>query len=501
MDSDGDEDWDWKPPLRAPKPPPPPNEWTWMSSILKAFAPDGVKDEPFIGKRMNSFAVQFQGQTKYNKRFKTLALAVARRDEKAYEFGMQEHVATNRTQNRLRHGKGDEDVRFASALEFLKTMSPDVYSSMAAEKNIRWNAHSRQWVVRTDVDGKQVHHGIFYMWQLADAVAKRDEARGYTNQERDDRNAAILAADPMYKDVQYAASNDGLKTWHKKHWTMNYMDDDRPHLVVKGTKAFCAACQDVGCDSAAQGDCRGGKPTVCHPHGGGRRCWGASGEKGGCPLDYMISNDKYDGMCMCCFCDLNPGHDLTLRAKASFHAKERAVRKFLVDTFPDCIWTFDKTFECPGFVGGRFSYRPDAQTRTRTVVLIIEVDEESHAGYPCDAERVREETFVAQAASMGQKVVVLRISPDGYNDEHGKYFAKCFKTSPDANGSFTCTVDPAQRKQWEGRLAKLAERVRFFLNTSNSVPPPQFGRPCYTEEFAYRDVAGNAAKKRSRVEM
>jgi len=498
MDSDGDEDWDWKPPIRAPSPPPPPNEFLWMGAILKAFAPDGVKDEPNISKAGNGFAVQFQAQTKYAKRFPTLEQAVAHRDEKAKEFDLEEDVATNRIQNRLRHGKGDEDVRFASALEFLKAESPDVYSSID-ENHICWDAKARQWRVSTRIDGKKVLHGLFYMWQLAEAIAKRDAVRGYTNQERDDRNAAILAADPMYKNVQYAVSNDGLQTWHTKHWSMNQLDDDRPWLVVKGADKFAAACQHAGCDSAAKNDGRGGKATVCAPHGGSRRCFGASGVKGGCPNDCTVADiEKYDGMCVRCFCAATPDDPRSKAAKKHFQAKEQTVRTFLETAFPEYNWTFNTTWNRPGAVEGRLRYRPDARTMISDRVIIVEIDEHSHASYDCAKERVREATFVAIAASGGRTVVLLRINPDGYTDDHGRHFPTCFKLSKQSD---LVAVDPAQKKQWEDRLAELAERVRFFLNPSNPIPPPQVGRPCHTVEIAYHDVAGNAAKKRSRDEF
>ena len=73
--------------------------------------------------------------------------------------------------------------------------------------------------------------------------------------------------------------------------------------------------------------------------------------------------------------------------------------------------------------------------------------------------------FVAIAASRDQVVVLLRLNPDGYTDEHGKHFPPCFKLSK----SGKVTVDPAQQKQWGGRLANLGERVRFFLDPSNTL--------------------------------
>jgi hypothetical protein len=476
----------------------------WMNELLKAFAPDGYKDEPHISKHANGFRVVFtNGQTKYQKCFKTLALAVAHRDEKAKEFGLEERVASKRIQNRLINGMGtDEGVRFASVLEFLKAKFPETYSSMD-EKHIRWDANQRQWVVYTSVDGKKVKHGLFYMWQLADAIALRDEVRGYTNQERDERNATIVATDPIYKDVPYAATNDGLTTWHKKHWTTNQQDEYRPWLVVKGPKGFHPACQHVGCDSQAQGDGRGGKATVCVPHGGGLRCLGAPGVDGVvgvCPLGCQLNsglNGKYEGMCVRCFCVAKPDDALAINANQYFQAKEQTTREFIEKVFPDYEWTFDTAWKKHGAFEGRRLFRPDARTMIADRVIIIEVDENSHAGYDCAKERERESDFVATAASLGRIVVLLRLNPDGYTDEHGKHFSTCFKLSK----SGKVTVDPAQQKQWDRRLAELGERVRFFLDPSNPVPPPQSERPCYTEEFSYRDVAGNAAKKRSRDEF
>ena len=467
-----------------------------MNELLKAFAPDGYKDEPFIGKAVNSFRVQLDGQTRYRKTFPTLALAVAHRDEKAKEFGLEENVATRRIQNRLRNGKGTEDVRLASVLEFLKAKYPETYSS-TDENHISWSAKQRPWVVSTFVDGKLVHHGYFYMWKRAEAIAKRDEVRGYTNQERDDRNAAIVAADPMYKDVPYAATNDGLKTWHKKHWTTNQNDDYRPMLVIKGTKGFLPACQDAGCDRAASGDCRGGKSTVCGPHGGGLRCLGAPGVDGGCPNDCHVHDDRYDWMCVRCFCVAEPDDDRATGAMSYFQAKEQTVRAFLQKAFPEYSWTFDSVWSRRGAFEGHPKYRPDGRTMIADRVIIVEIDEHSHASYKCGKERTREADFVATAASEGKIIVLLRLNPDGYTDDHGVYFPTCFKLS---KKSGQVTVDPDQQTQWDGRLAKLANSVRFFLDPSNPVPPPQYERACYTEEFAYNDVAGNAAKKRSREE-
>ena len=495
-------------PPPPPPPPPPPNEYLWLSGMCKAFAPDGYKDEPFISKNKNSFMVRFNGR--HDRTFPTLEQAIAYRDLKAKEFGSEEDVARVRINvNRLRKGTGTKRERMASAIAFLKTTFPDVYAPVAFDEEdcvptavtetcITWNAKSWQWAVSMNVDGKTVNHGNFYVWQFADAIALRDEKRGYSNKERDEYNATIVATNPMYKDVPFAASNAELTVWHKKRWTTNYKDVEQPWLVVKGTDKFKPACQYIGCDSVAAGDCRGGKPILCTPHGGGRRCWGVSGVAGGCYNNTLVgSNDKYDWMCVRCFCDANPDDLRAVLAKKHFQAKEQTVRAFLQNAFLNHNWTFNSEWKKLGAFQGTLRYRPDARTTTSDRVIIVEIDEESHSSYDCNKEREREATFVATARSMGRVVVLLRLNPDSYTDKHGKYFPTCFKHSKDGN---QVTVDPAQQKQWDGRLKELADHVRFFSNPSNPVPPPDHGRPCYVKEIAYRDVAGNAAKKRSRSE-
>ena len=495
-------------PPPPPPPPPPPNEYLWLSGMCKAFAPDGYKDEPFISKNKNSFMVRFNGR--HDRTFPTLEQAIAYRDLKAKEFGSEEDVARVRINvNRLRKGTGTKRERMASAIAFLKTTFPDVYAPVAfdeedcvptavTETGITWNAGDWQWEVKTYVNGTQVRHEQFCLWKFADAIALRDEKRVYTNKERDEYNANIIATNPMYKDVPFVASSDTLTVWYKKHWTTNLRDAERPMLVVKGTDKFHAACQFIGCDSKAQGDCRGGKSIFCHLHGGGRRCWGVSDVAGGCVYDNThVHNDKYDWMCVRCFCVAKPDHPLATSAMKHMMAKEQTVREFLQKAFPEYNWTFNSEWKKLGAFQGTLRYRPDARTTISDRVIIVEVDEDSHADRPCTGEREREKEFVAIAASQGRIIVLLRLNPDGYTDEHGKYFPTCFKLSKDGN---QVTVDPAQQKQWDGRLKELADSIRFFSNPSNPVPPPDHGRPCYVKEIAYRDVAGNAAKKRSRSE-
>ena len=174
------------------------------------------------------------------------------------------------------------------------------------------------------------------------------------------------------------------------------------------------------------------------------------------------------------------------------------MREFLNNTFPNNHWSFDKTWKTGSALKANLRFRPDALTKTDDRVTIVEVDEHSHAPYDCPKEREREAVFVASAKSEEKSLGLVRFNTDGYRDESGRYFPTCFHTSPKSG---LVTVDPKQKKQWNARLAKLKEAVARMLDPDIPVPPPQFGRSCYTIEVAYADVAGNAAKKRSRSDV
>ena len=256
----------------------PVHQWKWYNEMAREFAQPGYKDEPFLTMKRNSFWVHYH--CRHTKTFQTLVAATKHRDEKAKEFGFEEKVANNRIQHRLKNGTGTPRERLASALEVLKTKFPNVYATvtiseyglpMTTELNIHWDATGFQWFVQTRVDGKHVNHGRFYMWQFADAVALRNEVRGYTNVK--ERNDMIRASEPeKYKDVPYAATNADA-TAGVKHWSVNFRDDYRPMLVLKGPNGnFESACHEPGCRSQAIHNARGGGKINCIKHGGGRRC-------------------------------------------------------------------------------------------------------------------------------------------------------------------------------------------------------------------------------------
>ena len=253
----------------------PVHQWKWNTEMAREFAQPGYKDEPFICMNMDKFMVRFE--CRHTKTFQTLVAATKHRDKKSKEFGLEEKVATIRIQKRLTQGKGAERERFESALDVLKSKFPDVYATvtisehdlpLTTESSISWNAMNFRWVVQTTVGGKRTLNGSFYLWQFADAIALRNEKRGYTNVK--ERNDAIRAADPAkYKDVPYAATNADAKKG-VKHWSENSQDDYKPWLVLKGSENFEAACHESGCHSKAT---HNGRDKInCVKHGGGRRC-------------------------------------------------------------------------------------------------------------------------------------------------------------------------------------------------------------------------------------
>ena len=143
-----------------------------------------------------------------------------------------------------------------------------------------------------------------------------------------------------------------------------------------------------------------------------------------------------------------------VNAKKFLKAKELAVREYLEATFPQYRWTFDRAFA----VGVK--ERPDALTRTRDRILIVEIDEHSHISEMCGEERESEAIF--QRRNKTADIVMIRFNPDAYVDlVTGKKVPSCFYTSPKEN---LVKVHPKHKAAWAHRLATLATAIRMCID-------------------------------------
>ena len=206
---------------------------------------------------------------------------------------------------------------------------------------------------------------------------------------------------------------------------------------------------------------------------------------GPCAGGGLFSSKLYDWHCVRCFIASYPNDVRATNAKRYLKAKELAVREFLEATFPDYKWVFDRRFA----VGVK--ERPDALTRTRDRILIVEIDENSHDREACGDEREREAIF--QRRNKTAEIVMIRFNPDAYVDlVTGKKVPSCFYTSPKEN---LVKVHPRQKKAWEARLATLANAIRMCIDPTHPdylevLPPKEEGRAFFSFELYYDNING-----------
>ena len=207
---------------------------------------------------------------------------------------------------------------------------------------------------------------------------------------------------------------------------------------------------------------------------------------GPCAGGGVHAQARYDFHCVRCFIASYPNDVRAVNAKRYLKAKELAVRAYLEATFPDYRWSFDRAFA----VGVK--NRPDALTRTRDRILIVEIDENSHDREACGEEREREAIF--QRRNKTADIVMIRFNPDAYTDlVTGKKVPSCFHVSPKVN---LVTVHPKHKAAWADRLATLATSIRMCIDPTHpdyleTLPPKEDeGRAFFSFELFYDNIHG-----------
>jgi hypothetical protein len=192
-------------------------------------------------------------------------------------------------------------------------------------------------------------------------------------------------------------------------------------------------------------------------------------------------------MCVRCFCVKSPNDPRAKEAGSYMHKREQTVTAALQEEFSEYRWTIDRTYA----IGHR--QRPDARTvLNRATVIFVEIDEDSHRGYDCSKERVRERIFVDHTPK-GCTPVMIRFNPDAYEDYDGNHIPSCFKYN---HKSGTTTVDPKRAANWQERLDTLFDTIRFLADPGEEgLPPPQPERHMLTVELFYDDIGGTVSEQ------
>ena len=214
----------------------------------------------------------------------------------------------------------------------------------------------------------------------------------------------------------------------------------KTHCRECGGSSFClhgkwkATCRECGGSALCEHDKRKAECHVCSPH---KMCTT-------CEFTIVAKSAWHHPLCAGCYSHANPDDP---RAR-NYMVKEQFLRDALTAQFPDVDMVFNKT------VGGGCSRRrPDVRIECFTHSIIIECDEHQHQGYSCETLR-----SMLLYRDLGHRpLVILRINPDAYSDEHGKHDG-CFDTTG-ANGKLVLSDE----QEWCTRVDALAERMRWHM--------------------------------------
>jgi hypothetical protein len=155
---------------------------------------------------------------------------------------------------------------------------------------------------------------------------------------------------------------------------------------------------------------------------------------------------KYRGYCLFCFSQLFPEENNS----RNYKTKERSVVESVLEAFSDLSWVADKRVEI-----GCSRRRPDLFIDMGSHVIVIEVDENQHQSYDtmCESKRIMEISQDIQH----RPLVCIRFNPDKYYIGSSQKMS-CWKI--DSYG--VCVLK--NNNEWNTRLNKLHERIRFHLN-------------------------------------
>ena len=386
-----------------------------------------------------------------------------------------------------------------------------------------WYGQVHNPLKRTATGGRKTEHTPCFATK-AEAIAARnelyDQVRREIKEHYDPIYTKLAAEDPLTRGLERAPENILEAKPNTKYWHASYKTCHLPKPCVRvvakrepsGFK-WEHACHECPAECAqvafGPGVKSGGKkPEFCEKHGGGLRCAGLLSCFGQCPHGMSVQQGargaKYEQggkrYCPRCFCDTFPDDARARQASGWLHAKEQAVAKFLTEMFPEYVWTLDKGY---GYklraIGQRRVFRPDARVDVNKLkrVIIVEVDEKSHREYFCPGERERETAFV-KAAGEDKTVVLIRFNPDKYTKYDGKRVTTCWQYSK-VEGKMS--VAPRKTKEWAARLEELRAMVANFLDPETPIPPPQEGRPCFTAELFYDNVAEQQQQKQQQQQQ
>jgi hypothetical protein len=201
-------------------------------------------------------------------------------------------------------------------------------------------------------------------------------------------------------------------------------------------------------------------------------------------LDHKLCNtylcgkrsiEKYEDYCLTCYIYKYPDKPLS----RNYKTKENIVVKFILNKFSNFTWITDKIIS-----DGCSSKRPDLLLDLGYQVINIEIDENQHKSYEeiCENKRI----MMISKDINHRNLILIRFNPDGYTMNlsidkelhsstnlkentkidtiHNIKKLSCWNINKE-NG--LCTIKKTYQKEWDLRLQKLEETIKYWINPNN----------------------------------
>jgi hypothetical protein len=187
------------------------------------------------------------------------------------------------------------------------------------------------------------------------------------------------------------------------------------------------------------------------------------------------SKKPLQGMCFGCFHFFHPQHTFV----KNYKTKEKHVQAFLASHFQHVTMWFDQRID-----GGCSRRRPDVRIDLGYRVVIVEIDENEHAFYNEECERVREQDLALDLSL--RPYVLIRFNPDSYVQDN-VLVPSCWRNR---SSDGKCVL--RDEEGWKARLQVLRDTVARYL----TIPPPpsveQRDTPMAVERLFYSNQVDDA---------
>jgi hypothetical protein len=173
-----------------------------------------------------------------------------------------------------------------------------------------------------------------------------------------------------------------------------------------------------------------------------------------CDININKKMNRYNGYCLQCFAHLFPDEAIV----KNYMTKEKAVREFVLDNFPDYTWLVNQIIP-----DGCSKKKPDLLLDLGTHLICIEIDEHQHILYDSICEENRMNSICEDVHF--RPIIFIRFNPDDYIDKDDNKIK-----SPWIYNKTKIMITPENEDKWNFRLNELKDKIQYYIDKPINKP-------------------------------